>query len=62
MNVYYYVAWAAFPDFRVATAFFYTADGNRIEIDSLPKNETADLINRDYAEAQSDGEEDPIIR
>ncbi|WP_436936499.1 UvrD-helicase domain-containing protein [Halovenus marina] len=62
LSVYYHVVRAAFRDYRVTTALFYTADGDRIKIDPLSKDEIADLIDRDYAEAQPDSEEDPIIR
>jgi superfamily I DNA/RNA helicase len=62
LSVYYHVVRATYPDRHVITSLFYTANAERVEVDPLSMNEIAELINRDYSEDHSDGEENPIIR
>jgi superfamily I DNA/RNA helicase len=62
LSVYYHVVRAAYPDRRVTASLFYTADGKRVEIDPLSKDEIADLVDRNSTSHRPDEEESPVIR
>jgi len=47
LSVYYHVLDAWFPDREVTTGIFYTAEGNRVDIDPLTKADLVELITKE---------------
>ena len=62
LSVYYHVVRAAYPERRVTASLFYTADGERVEVDPLTRDEIVDLVDLNRASSRPDGEESPVIR
>ncbi|AQL44822.1 ATP-dependent DNA helicase (plasmid) [Halorientalis sp. IM1011] len=44
LSVYYHVVSASYPDRDVTTSIFYTAEGERVEIDPLTRDDLIDIV------------------
>ena len=62
LSVYYHVVREAYPERRVTASLFYTADGDRVEVDPLTKDELADLVERDGGGGYPEADERSVIQ
>ena len=60
LSVYYHVVRQEYPDHRVSTSIYYTADGERVDVDPLLLDELGELVDLD--ETHEERGEDPQIR
>jgi hypothetical protein len=57
LSVYYHVVRQEYPDHRVSTSIYYTADGERVDVDPLLLDELGELVDLD--ETHEERGEDP---
>lgn len=62
LSVYYHVVQETYPERRVTASLFYTADGERITIEPLSREEIADLVDQNNTSNRPDDKEKPAIR
>jgi len=60
LSVYYHVVRQEYPDHRVSTSIYYTADGERVEVEPLRLDELGEFVDLD--ETHEERGEDPQIR
>jgi ATP-dependent exoDNAse (exonuclease V) beta subunit len=61
LSVYHHVVRAAYPDRRVTASLFYTADGERVEVDPLTRDDITQLVDESKKQPLMEEGEPPHI-